>query len=241
MSRIRIVLVRPRTGGNVGSVARAMKNMGLGDLVLVRPRARRSLVSRHMAVHAADILDRARTVSTLAEAVADCALVVGTTARRGPYRLGAVTPRELAPEIARRARRQRVALVFGPEDHGLANEDLKACHRLIRIPTSAEYTSLNLAQAVLVCAYEIFVAAAKPAPVKTKDPDLQLAKSERIAFAFERLEQALLRIGFLPAENPDHIMHSLRRLFGRTGLEEREVRILLGIARQVEWFGKQKL
>jgi len=239
MRRVRIVLVRPRGGGNVGSVARAMKNMGLGDLVLVRPRARRSLLARAMAVHAADLLEGARVVLTLAEAVADCALVVGTTARRGRYHVGAATPRELAPEIVRRARRQRVALVFGPEDHGLANEDLKHCHRLLTIPTSAAYASLNLAQAVMVCAYEIFVAASKPRPAPG-DADLQLAPAARVSFLFERLQHAFLRIGFLPPDNPDHIMFALRRLLGRTGMEERELRILLALARQIEWHGKRQ-
>lgn len=218
-----------------------MKNMGLRDLVLVRPRARRSQLSRNMAVHAKDVLDKARTVGSLDEAVAGCALVIGTTARRGRYHVGARTARELAPEIARLARRQRVALIFGPEDHGLANEDLKRCQRLLTIPTSSSYTSLNLAQAVMICAYEIFLAASEPpAAASGTDVDLELASAERVAFVFERLQHAFLRIGFLSADNPDHIMFALRRLLGRTGLEEREVRILLALARQVEWAGKTK-
>ena len=238
-ARIRVVLVRPRGGANVGSVARAMKNMGMRDLVLVRPRARRSQLARHMAVHAADVLDGARVVESLDEAVAGCALVVGTTARRGRYHVGARTPREAAGEIARRARRQRVALVFGPEDHGLANDDLKRCHQLVTIPTSGDYASLNLAQAVMVCLYEIFVAQRSPERDDSGD-DRPLAMAQRVTFLFSRLQEAFLRIGFLPPENPDHIMFAVRRLFGRTGLEEREVRILLALARQIEWAARRR-
>jgi tRNA/rRNA methyltransferase len=135
-----------------------------------------------------------------------------------------------------------VALVFGPEDHGLANDDLKHCNRLMTIPTSADYTSLNLAQAVMVCVYEIFLAAA-PRPRKERhggEADLQLAPAKRVAFVFTRLQEAFLRIGFLPPENPDHIMFAVRRLLGRAGLEEREVRILLALARQIEWSGRRR-
>ncbi len=233
LENIRIVLVRPRGAANLGAVARAMKNMGLADLVLVEPGPVGGFASRAWAVHAGDVLEARRTAPSLAEAVRDCAVVVGTTARGGPYRDRARSPREAAPELLRQAVKQRIALVFGPEDHGLSNEDLKQCHQLLAVPTSAAYPSLNLAQAVLICAYEIFLAhgdgAASPGPT-------ELAEAERVQFLFARLEQALLDIGFLHGENPDHIMFSLRRLLGRAGMEEAEVRILLGVARQIEWF-----
>lgn len=239
LDNVRIVLVRPRGAANLGAVARAMKNMGLGDLALVRPAAHRGPLARTMAVHAADVLEAARVFESIGDAVADCALVVGTTARGGPYRDAVRSPREVAPEVARRARRQRVALVFGPEDHGLANDDLKSCHRLVRIPSSDAYASLNLAQAVIICAYEIFLAAGTaPADAKEEAAAARLAPAGRVSFAFERLQQAFLAIGFLPADNPDHVMFGLRHLLGRTGLREREVRILLALARQIEWYGK---
>ena len=188
-----------------------------------------------MAFHAGDVIDSMRRSRTLAEAVADCALVVGTTARGGPYRQGVRAPREAAPDIVARAQQQQVALVFGPEDHGLSNADLKLCHQLITIPTNPDYPSLNLAQAVMVCAYELFVVSRADAALAQRPA---LAPAAQVEQAYERLRDALLTIGFLHPDNPDHIMFALRRLFGRTGLEEREVRILLGLARQIEWFGR---
>ncbi|HVM95643.1 MAG TPA: RNA methyltransferase, partial [Candidatus Acidoferrales bacterium] len=155
LRNVRIVLVRPKGAANVGAVARAMKNMGLDDLVVVRPRLASSALAKVMAVHAGDVLQRMRRCDSLLEAVADCALVVGTTCREGPYRAAAEAPRTVAPRIVDAAARQPVALVFGPEDHGLSNDDLKGCHQLIQIPTADAYPSLNLAQAVMVCCYEL--------------------------------------------------------------------------------------
>ena len=238
LGRIRIVLVRPRGAANVGAVARAMKNTGVRHLVLVRPRLRRDArLATAMAVHARDLLSRARTVGTLAEAVADCRLVVGTTRRGGLYRAAAEPPDDVAPAVLARARRGPVALVFGPEDHGLSNDDLKQCHRLITIPTSAAYPSLNLAQAVLLCCYELrrTLLGGGPSPA---NPIPSPAAAADIDFALERLKEALLRIGFLHPQNPDHIMFAFRRLFGRAGLETRDVRILLGLARQIEWYAR---
>jgi tRNA/rRNA methyltransferase len=233
LNNIRIVLVRPRGAANVGAVARAMKNMGLEQLVLVRPALVRAFWSKAMAVHADDVLSRVRRCDSLAEAVADCALVVGTTCRGGLYRAAAEPVRQAAPRIVSAASVNRVALVFGPEDHGLSNEDLKHCLRLVVIPSDPGYPSINLAQAVMVCAYELFLAAnsaAAPAPA--------LAPAERVERMFGHLQSAFLSVGFLHRDNPDHIMFALRRLLGRAQMEERDVRILLGLARQIEWFGR---
>lgn len=233
LERVRIVLVRPRGAANVGAAARAMKNMGLCRLTLVKPVARRNRVASVMAVHADDVLDGAQTVSDVASAVADCGLVVGTTCRGGAYRAAAQGLDAVAPLVAARARRGPVALVFGPEDHGLSNEDLKHCQHLVTIDTSVGYPSLNLAQAVLLCCYEIRRAllAGERAPCM-----IEPAAAADVEFALERLQAALLRIGFLHPQNPDHIMFSLRRVLGRAGLEARDVRILLGLARQIEWY-----
>jgi len=232
LRNIRIVLVRPRGGANVGAVARAMKNMGLRDLALVRPAMVKQFWSRAMAVHADDVLGQARRHAGLADAVADCGLVVGTTCRGGLYRRTAEPPRAMAPRILAAAESNRVALVFGPEDHGLSNADLKLCQQLITIPTSPDYTSLNLAQAVLVCAYELRLAVGGArAPVHV------LAPAERVEFMFQRLQDACLSIGFLHRDNPDHIMFAFRRVLGRAQLEEQDVKIWLGLARQIEWFG----
>jgi len=233
LSNVRIVLVRPRGGANIGAVARAMKNMGLDDLVLVRPVAVRAFWSKAMAVHAEEVLSRARRCDSLADAVADCGLVAGTTCRQGLYRRGVQTPREGAPRLIAAAGANRVALVFGPEDHGLSNDDLKLCHQLLMIPSSPEYPSLNLAQAVMVCAYELFLAAHDAA---ASTPELALAA--RVELMFERLQAAFLSVGFLYPENPDHIMFAFRRVLGRAQLEEHDVKIWLGLARQIEWFGR---
>lgn len=233
LNKVRIVLVRPRGGANIGAVARAMKNMGLEDLVLVRPAVVRAFWSKAMAVHAEDVLSRARRCDSLAEAVADCGVVAGTTCRQGLYRSAALTPRQAAPRLIAAAAANRVALVFGPEDQGLSNEDLKSCHQLVMIPTAPEYPSLNLSQAVMVCVYELFLAVQSTA---TAAPEL--AAAARVQFMFARLQAALLSIGFLHQDNPDHIMFALRRVLGRAQLEERDVNIWLGLARQIEWFGQ---
>ena len=237
LSNLRVVLVRPRGAANVGAVARAIKNMGIRDLVLVRPAPMGTFWSKAMAAHAGDVLERVRRCESLAEAVADCALVVGTTCRRGPYRTAVEPPRVAAPRIVATAADNRVALVFGPEDHGLSNADLKACHQLVAIPAAAEYPSLNLAQAVLVCCYETFLAAAAHAPT-APTADTELAPAARVERMFQQLQAAFLSIGFLHADNPDHIMFALRRLLGRAQLEDRDVRILLALARQIEWYGR---
>ena len=235
LSNVRIILVRPRGAANVGAVARAMKNMGLHDLVLVRPAPMHAFWSKTMAVHAGDVLERLRRCDSLAEAIADCGLVVGTTCRGGLYRAAAVPPRHAAAGIVAATATNRVALLFGPEDSGLSNEDLKSCHQLLAIPTAPEYASLNLAQAVLVCAYELFLAAPEPAA----EPAPTLAAAEQVERMFQHLRAAFLSIGFLHPDNPDHIMFAFRRILGRAGLEDHDVRILLGLARQIEWFGRQ--
>lgn len=232
LNNLRIVLVRPRYSGNVGAVARAMRNMGITDLALVSPSRLCRDVADTMAVHARDVLDVMQVHSSLRAAVADCGLVVGTTCRPGLYREGAVTPRALAPHIVATAVDNRVALVFGPEDSGLANEELRFCHQLVTIPTDRAYASLNLAQAVLLCCYEVFIVA-QDEPVAAPRP---LAVAERQELMYEKLKTALLKIGFLHGDNPEHIMFALRRLLGRAGLEDRDVRILLGLARQLEWY-----
>ena len=229
---LRVVLVRPKSSGNVGSVARAMKNFGAAELVLVGPRRFRRFSANAMAVHGRDVLDSMRVVDSLAEAVADCSWVVGTTCRPGLYRRRARTPRDVAAEIPAVSAKNRVALVFGPEDTGLANEDLKLCHELVTIPTHPDYASLNLAQAVLLCLYEVHLAA------RSKRVEPALAPSSRLEQMYDRLRDALLAIGFLPETNPEHILFALRGMFGRARLEERDVRIWLGVARQIEWFAR---
>lgn len=241
LARIRVVLVRPRRGGNVGSVARAMKNMGLDDLVLVAPRTPVGKAGEQMAAHARDVLAGRRIFQTLADAVRDAELVVATAGRVGGRSAVAASPREIAPEIIAAAARGRVALVFGPEDHGLANADLDLCQRLVRIPTAGRYASLNLAQAVLVLGYEILLAAPPDEPLvprtararRRADENRAATQAEREAM-IGHLAGALARIGFLTPANP-HVLRDVRALFARSGLTLRDVRIWRGIARQMGW------
>ncbi|HWP58266.1 MAG TPA: RNA methyltransferase [Candidatus Acidoferrales bacterium] len=232
LANIRVVLVEPKGSGNIGSVARAMKNMGVSDLALVGNARPRSFWARAMAVHARDILAAAKRYASLREAVADCGLVIGTTCRPGLYRSHSRAPREVAPEIVAAARAHKTALVFGPEDRGLSNHDLKHCQWLITIPTHEDYPSLNVAQAAVICLYEIFLAALGETPKEA----VARAPAESVERLFDRMQRTLLQIGFLDPQNPDHLMLALRRLFGRAGLEERDVRILSGLFRQIEWY-----
>ncbi|HEY2987521.1 MAG TPA: RNA methyltransferase [Candidatus Binatia bacterium] len=232
LENIRVVLVAPKGSGNIGSVARAMKNMGLSDLAIVGRGRTESFWARAMAVHAKDTLNSARRFSTLREAVADCGLVVGTTCRGGLYREHSRSPRATAPAIIAAARSGKCALVFGPEDHGLDNEDLKCCQVLITIPTDAAYPSLNLAQAATICLYEIFLAGLEQPPAE----DIGRAPAEDVERLFDRMKTSMLDIGYLDAQNPEHILFAFRRIFGRAGLEEKDVRILTGLFRQIEWY-----
>lgn len=232
LDNVRIVLVGPLYGGNVGSVCRAMANMGLSDLAVVAPRHLDMNEARMMACHASDILVDRTTFATLGEAVADCGTVIGTSARTGLYRQHAQPPRELAPHILDVARHGRAALVFGREDNGLDNEELAACTKIIQIPTAEGYTSLNLAQAVLLCACELFVAADIYEPPQEKSDDAPSELRERM-FALWR--QALMDVGFMRDDKADHMMLGLRRILGRGRLTTDDVHILMGIARQSSW------
>lgn len=235
LKNIRVVMVRPRGSGNIGSVARAMKNTGLTELAIVGKARTRSFWARAMAVHGREILSQARCHDSLREAVADCQLVVGTTCRSGLYRKHSQTPRDLAPQIIAAAQEGKVALIFGPEDHGLSNKDLEPCQLLVTIPTHPDYSSLNVAQAVVICLYEIYVASlGTPA-----ESGVRRAAAEQIERLFDRMRVSLLKIGFLDSENPEHMLLAFRRMLGRAGLEDADVRILTGLFRQIEWYADQ--
>jgi tRNA/rRNA methyltransferase len=234
LENLRVVLVEPRGSGNIGSVARAMKNMGLEDLAIVGMARTQSFWARAMAVHAREILANVKRFQSLREAIADCGLVVGTTCRPGLYRSHSRSPREVASQVVAAAQNMKTALVFGPEDHGLSNRDLRHCQWLVTIPTHKDYPSLNVAQAVVICLYEIFLAATGEVAREA----IPRASAERVEQLFDRMRRSLLKIGFLDPQNPDHLLLALRRLFGRAGLEERDARILSGLFRQIEWYGK---
>lgn len=237
LENIRVVLVRPIYSGNIGSVCRAMKNMGITDLAIVSPQQPLNWQeARTMACHADDVLKRHREFATLPEALADCSLAAGTTARQGLYRAHGKTARDWASQLWQAAKANRVALVFGAEDSGLTNEEIACCTHVIRIPSSPEYPSLNLAHAVLICCYELFLASETVAPPQELSPEATIPMREKM-FALWR--EALLNIGFMKGDKADHMMMGLRRIFARAPLTEKDVRIMVGIARQVLWAGKQ--
>lgn len=239
LNHIAIVLVRPQFAGNMGAVSRAMKNMGLFRLVLVSPaQDPLSPEARMMATSAVEILHRAEVFPTLPEALAGFRWIAGTSARQGRNRGPFISPREICPEIITQAQTVPVAILFGPEDKGLTNEELAPCHALISMPTHSDMSSLNLAQAVMLFAYELFMAALARQAQGTSSvtPFPRPAEFQKVEGMYAHLEDLLLRIGFLDPQNPKRIMHNFRRIFGRAGLGDRDVAILRGIFRQLEWY-----
>jgi tRNA/rRNA methyltransferase len=261
LKNIALVLVRPQYAGNIGAVCRAMKNMGLTRLNLVSPEQDPlSAEARMMATSAKDILQKAKIFSSLEDALQGFRWIAGTSARKGINRGPFVSPREICPEIIQHARSIPVAILFGPEDRGLTNRELDSCHALISIPTHPGLSSLNLAQAVILLCYELYLASLYE--IRNEECGMRndkrirrgkacsssgllppLAEFQKVENMYDHLEQLLLRIGFLDSNNPKRIMHTLRRIFGRAKLGDRDVAILRGIFRQLEWYathGRQK-
>lgn len=232
LSNIRIVLKSPLYGGNVGSVCRAMANMGICDLAIAEPRPLDLDEARMMACHARDILDRRTEFASLADAVADCGLVMVTTARLGLYRQHARTPRGWADKALEGSIEGKVAIVFGPEDNGLTNEDLALGTQVIQIPSTKEYPSINLAQSVMICCYEMFVTSGMYEPPKEKSGEAPSELRERM---FAMWDQMLMKIGFMKDDKEEHMMLGVRRIFSRGSMSVDDVRILMGIARQTLW------
>ena len=237
MDRISVILVEPKSAGNVGAAARALHNMGLSRLTLVGGASTEEPEARMMAVGALEVLRGAGRADSLEDAVAGAGLTVATTRRAGKHRGPVVDIRQAAEEVVRAAASgNRVALVFGREDSGLTTAELDACHILARIPTAPEYPSLNLAQAVLMAAYEIWRAADV---AETTVEHRLLATAGETEALFGELGAVLEEIGFLNPQNPQEIMHAIRRMLGRAGMEPREVKILRGIIRQIRWAASQ--
>jgi tRNA/rRNA methyltransferase len=237
------VLVRTKAAGNIGAAARALMNMGFGDLRLVAPDASADRVASEMAVHGREVLRRAPTFPDLGAALHDRTIAIGTTCRPGLYRAGAQPLRQAASELAGVGAEDKIALVFGPEDHGLSNDDLKYCHRLIIIPTAPRYTSINLAQAVMLVAYELFLAGGPDRDyggpgASNRDRMFAPAPVPAVEAMLERMQEALIDIGYLAADTPERIMFALRGLLGRAGINSRELDIFNGIARQIGWFAR---
>jgi TrmH family RNA methyltransferase len=225
--RVDVVLVRPARPANVAAACRALKNMGLCSLVLVQAEPVRE-PARALAYGAWDVLDGARLAGSLAEAVADATLVAATSGRSqgDPW-----TPRAFVERAP--AGGGRIAIVFGPEATGLRRDELELCPWRIHIPTAADHSSLNLAQAVMVLAYEIHLSASAPADARPEP-----APQGAFEGAVGALGEALLAVGYLNPANPDAVLAELRRLLARAAPTAREVALLRGLARQVQWAGR---
>jgi len=232
LNNIAIVLHKPRFPENIGSAARAMRNMGIHRLIVVAPENCDLSRVMKLATHASyDIIENMYEYDNLETALSDFQYVVATTARLGGYRYDIQTPRVCAANLINISHHNDIAIVFGPEDRGLTNDEIKRCQALVNIPT-AEFSSLNVSQAVMVFCYELFTA--KSESVSASMP--KLACHHELERMYRRLEEVLTRIDFINHENPDHWMNNIRRFFSRLQLRSQDVRVILGICRQMDWY-----
>ncbi len=232
LENVAVVLHRPRISENIGAAARAMCNMGIHKLRVVEPQQYDGQRIRKLATHAAAaVVDRIEVFESLQQALAPFNFVVGTTARTGRNRQVYDSPSRLARDLIPISRDNRIAMLFGPEDRGLTAEDLRLCHRLVNIPTS-DFSSLNLAQAVMVLCYELFTAGQQASPASSP----RLASRHELDGMYSQVKDLLVRIDYINPENPDYWMDKIRHFFTRLQLRAREVSIIRGICRQVNWY-----
>ena len=226
---VRFVLVRPSHPGNIGAAARAIRTMGYTRLTLVAPHKFPHADATAMAAGADDVLENIVIVPTLIDAIADCTLIFGCTARRRGVALEEFSPRNAAAR-AQDAPGSQVAIVFGNERTGLENDELKLCHAAVHIPSDPDFSSLNLAQAVQVLAYELRLAElASAVAMEESKKSESPASAEQMEYFFSHLDQTLIDIDFHKGRSPKTIMQRLRRLFLRASMSEREVRIMRGV------------
>jgi len=231
LSQVSIILVQPAGALNVGSVARVMKNMGLEKLILVNPQCdRNSEEAKLMAVHANDILERAIVVDSLEIALQGCHRAIATTARSRSVNTPLETPQTALPWLL--ADNLKSALIFGPEERGLSNLELAFAQKFVCIPANPEYPSLNLAQAVAVCAYELYQATQQ---IDLPQSSVIPAAIEQLEGYYQDLQAMLLKIGYLYPHTAESRMEKFRRLYNRNALSSEEVAMLRGIIRQVDW------
>ncbi|GEM47039.1 RNA methyltransferase [Deinococcus cellulosilyticus] len=233
-----VILVSPKTPGNIGSAARAMKNMGAADLRIVAPRCN-VLDSEALAfsVHAEDLIRQAPIVDTLEEAISDLDFVMGTTARQRDDLPEPIFPSEVKTLLSSY---QKVGIVFGREESGLTTEELARCQSILRIPTS-DYASLNLAQAVLLCCYELMQAdRSSGAPVTQPAEATEIAPREQMERFYEQLEDFLLKVQYTDKPRVKHKMRQMRKVFDQARMNEEQIRMLRGLWAQALWAAKTK-
>lgn len=235
LENVSIILSRPRYPENIGAAARAMRNMGFEQLIVVDPQNYDMPRVLKMATHAAaEVVEHIQVYDDLQTALEPLNYIVGTTARLGGQRQLVSSAARLAQKLAPISEENQVGLLFGPEDRGLTNEDLRLCHELINIPT-AEFSSLNLAQAVMVVCYELRRYNQPGGKIFVP----RLANRHELDGMYEQLRDILVRISYIQPDNPDYFMNNLRHFGTRLKLRAKEVSIIRGICRQIDWYGKK--
>jgi tRNA/rRNA methyltransferase len=236
LGNIAVVLHRPRYSENIGAAARAACNMGISQLVAVAPRDCDLTQVLKMATHfAADLVETMEVFEDLETALAPFQYVVGTTARLGSRRPAVPNLRKIVEALIPISQHNRIALLFGPENWGLTNAELRLCHALVNIPT-AGFASLNLAQAVMILCYEVFLASREDTDAFTP----ALATRHELEAMYEQLKETFIEISFINPENPDYWMGHIRRFFSRLDMRARDVRMIRGICRQIKWYGSRR-
>ncbi len=230
LGNIRVVLVEAKFSGNVGMAARAIANNALGGLHLVNPRAELNKEAYTRALSGGHVLDTAMIHDNLHDALADCGLVIGTTRRRGSLRKNVLSPFQAADMVREVVTLNEVAVVFGSEESGLSNDDLALCHWIVSLTTGSDFESFNLAHSVAIIGYLLNQAVAGPPRGQRK-----LASTKNLELMFEDISEYLCDIGFIHEKDPRRMMMAIRKILHRSGLAERDVRIIRGILRQSRW------
>ena len=229
LNSVKVVLVGTTHPGNIGATARAMKNMGILDLALVEPKEFPSDVATFRSKAAKDILEKASVHRSLAEAVSECELVVGTSARGRTVPWPVLNPREAAEEMHKSSLNGKVAIVFGREDRGLTNEELGLCNFHVHIPSDPEYSSLNLSQAVQILAYEIRLSYLQDRHVNEEYWDVELANNEQTERLINHMDELMQEVNFYDVENPRKLLVRVRRFFKRSKIDVMEANIFRGL------------
>lgn len=229
LNSVKVVLVGTTHPGNIGATARAMKNMGILDLALVEPKEFPSDVATFRSKAAKDILEKASVHTSLEEAISECELVVGTSARGRTVPWPVLNPREAAEEMHKSSLNGKVAIVFGREDRGLTNEELGLCNFHVHIPSDPEYSSLNLSQAVQILAYEIRLSYLQDRHVNKDYWDVELANNEQTERLINHMDELMQEVDFYDVENPRKLLVRVRRFFKRSKIDVMEANIFRGL------------
>jgi tRNA/rRNA methyltransferase len=243
LENISIVLVEPQGPINIGACCRVMKNFRFSDLRLVNPcQAYKSKDARKMALNAQDMLKTAKLYKTLKSALEDCNIAFGTTRRSGKYRSDFITPDITAEKIKTYEDNTKIALVFGREDSGLTTDELKTCQKFVTIPTDDAFASMNLSHAITILLYEINAAnkTNNNSELFESTQNQDLANGKELEQMYGHMRETLIKIEYLDPQNPDHLLKSYRKIFGKAELTSRDVRIIRGLISKIDWIESQR-